>query len=494
MGLRHWWILVLAGCLNAGEGKEGSAEEDAGDGRPAQHGPAGDEVAGGEDGGGDAVSEGEAEDPPDPGPGPDPDPDPVDGGDGGDDAGGEADDGGGDEGGQEGGDEGGQEGGDDGEFQPNNDQDGDGVLDDDDNCPFDLNPAQDNSDGPSLRCHSVEACVELTGCSYATWEGREYLHCPFPQRWTEAQARCRWVGADLAIPDTAEESDFLGGLGDQAWIGLSDRDEEGVFRSVDGAEAAYDDWAPRQPDDWRGREDCVEVRRNGDWNDAPCEGERAFTCEQRAPELADAGDACDICPDLWTPDGHGDADGDEDGIGDACDDDLDNDGVVNAADKCPHTPNPDQANADGGGFPCDEDTCRERTGCRLATNSGHAYLACDEELPWQAASEFCQALGGWLVAVDSRGENGFLDRLGLDDRWIGLNDIDQEGEYRWSNGQGTDYRNWNRGEPNNWEDSEDCIEMLRNERWNDLGCEESLPFICETDVAGPQDEGDACEP
>lgn len=50
------------------------------------------------------------------------------------------------------------------------------------------------------------------------------------------------------------------------------------------------------------------------------------------------GDACDVCPD--TPDDQ--ADTDDDGLGDACDPDIDNDGLLNAADNCPLVPNADQ--------------------------------------------------------------------------------------------------------------------------------------------------------
>jgi hypothetical protein len=62
--------------------------------------------------------------------------------------------------------------------------------------------------------------------------------------------------------------------------------------------------------------------------------------------------------------------------------------------------------------------------------------------------------------------------------WIGLNNLDKESGYQWSDGKPTSFFNWNNGEPNNFNGIEECVEVKSNQGWNDVNCYINKGWIC----------------
>ena len=68
--------------------------------------------------------------------------------------------------------------------------------------------------------------------------------------------------------------------------------------------------------------------------------------------------------------------------------------------------------------------------------------------------------------------------------WIGLTDEAYEGEWRWLNDEIAlpNQTPWNKGEPNNYQNNEDCAQLNdKSPVLNDSRCSIILPGVCEID-------------
>ncbi|KAK7891331.1 hypothetical protein WMY93_023294 [Mugilogobius chulae] len=66
--------------------------------------------------------------------------------------------------------------------------------------------------------------------------GNMYLGSKTKQSWQESRKYCQQRGADLIIINNVQEQEFANKVfGLNVWIGLSDLEEEGVWRWVDGS-------------------------------------------------------------------------------------------------------------------------------------------------------------------------------------------------------------------------------------------------------------------
>lgn len=127
----------------------------------------------------------------------------------------------------------------------------------------------------------------------------------------------------------------------------------------------------------------------------------------------------------------------------------------------------------------------------------HRYYVSDELMTWPDARDACVAAGGHLVCIGSAEENDFITELlppyvGENTHvWIGFNDIEEEGNWTWVNGEPVTYTNWNVGEPNNivWENYGMIYAIPGhpwNGKWNDVGFQ-GYSFFCvlETPIPCP---------
>ncbi|XP_008285911.1 collectin-12 [Stegastes partitus] len=107
----------------------------------------------------------------------------------------------------------------------------------------------------------------------------------------EASQFCTNLTSHMLIINDNEEQLFvrnaIAGKG-YFWLGLTDREEENVWKWVDGTIPVFKKWKPGQPDNWthghEDGEDCAGLIHNAFWNDFYCTDRIGFICE-RASDL-----------------------------------------------------------------------------------------------------------------------------------------------------------------------------------------------------------------
>lgn len=115
-----------------------------------------------------------------------------------------------------------------------------------------------------------------------------------------------------------------------------------------------------------------------------------------------------------------------------------------------------------------------------------------EKATWHDALAACQNLGlGWSLAlIGSKTDNdqvaSLVNAAGAGQTWIGYHDQIKEKRWQWVAGT-SKYTNWNTGEPNN-AGNEDCGSMWgkpQKNTWNDAGCNNKFPFVCDSNPSAP---------
>uniref|UniRef100_A0A3B4V6D4 C-type lectin domain-containing protein n=1 Tax=Seriola dumerili TaxID=41447 RepID=A0A3B4V6D4_SERDU len=139
-------------------------------------------------------------------------------------------------------------------------------------------------------CESFETVFLPNITDHNSQQGWVYFYPSFyyisstKKSWHDSRDDCLQRGADLVIINSKEEQDFTRKFHKITWIGLSDRETEGIWKWVDGTPITKSYWANGEPNSYEGKnEDCVEIRfpnEENSWNDIPCEGQNFWICEK----------------------------------------------------------------------------------------------------------------------------------------------------------------------------------------------------------------------
>ncbi|XP_019617708.1 PREDICTED: low affinity immunoglobulin epsilon Fc receptor-like [Branchiostoma belcheri] len=139
--------------------------------------------------------------------------------------------------------------------------------------------------------HEIEKALPPCPEGYTLRRGTCYKAFNTRKSFNAAAVACLADSGTLAMPRDAETNAFLvslyKSLGDgwSFWFGLHDQREEGKFEWVDdSALGTYNSWAPGEPNNYGGGQDCVlyAVVLRDKWSDNDCRMRFRFIC-QTAP-------------------------------------------------------------------------------------------------------------------------------------------------------------------------------------------------------------------
>ncbi|XP_051559498.1 CD209 antigen-like protein 2 [Myxocyprinus asiaticus] len=192
--------------------------------------------------------------------------------------------------------------------------------------------------------------------------------------WSDSRQFCRDHGGDLLIINSEEEQRLISSFKQNVWIGLSDIKQEGDMKWVNNSPLNEGFWKENEPNNLGGNEDCVvldpalPVLKN--WNDLLCSQKRKWIFSDITIELEHIHNSYSHQNKLETK-------------------------VKSSSDELKK-----------------KDSERDMKS-------------------WSDSRQFCRDHGGDLLIINSEEEQRYITSLIKQRAWIGLSDIEKEGNIKW---------------------------------------------------------------
>ena len=364
-------------------------------------------------------------------------------------------------------------------------------------CPSDVVMAcNDNSTGSVPRPEVSSTCDLCTGGDISgfkflgNFRGTNYYLSRYKFTWPQARAGAASIGGFLAKIESAEENSFLASRlpVNSAYIGLNDEAQEGTFRWTDGDAPSYTNWYPRQPNDYKGNQDYVELLNNGLWNDQfnyekllyiveiPCVSVRQTAGPTTFKDLSQSTrvefEVTDACGNVETCSFNIEV---EQRLSVVCPDDIAVETSTNGAYVSYDLPEVTTCCTVGNAQP------RSIPGFVYMGSHGGSYYYCSRSnATWSQANANCRSLGGYLATIESPAENNFLaSQLITQTAFVGISDHITEGRFFNVNNRQINYSSWGANQPSNTSGNQHFVEMNPYGLWNDVSAEAQREYIME---------------
>ncbi|KAI4893218.1 hypothetical protein NFI96_010660 [Prochilodus magdalenae] len=242
---------------------------------------------------------------------------------------------------------------------------------------------------------SPKADFNVTDDGWLQFNGSQYFINTDRLSMEDARAYCKKNHSDLIVITGQTERKFIWkqisrNSEDQYYIGMTVGLDKS-FSWVDGSPVVYTAWNQNEPNFANNDENCVTIYKSmGFWNDINCGVPLPSVCKR----------SIDFVTSTVAP------------------------------------------------------TTAPKGGCapEWISFQGKCYKFVEKgsEKSWHDARQYCISQGGNLVSIRNQAEQAFLTTMmanAHDDMWIGLNDVNREMRFLWTDGKGVVFTNWAKGHP-----------------------------------------------